>query len=114
MFVTDAWIIERAGVHRSTVARWRAARSFPPALKRLAELEIEGRLELIHEAWEGFTLDARTGELVSPGGERYRAGEILAIPIRHQLVRELAKRPAREGFWRAIVARIRRLWEHRT
>jgi hypothetical protein len=92
MHVTDDWLRERAAVHRSTVARWRAQRQFPPALVRLAALELEGRLELIHAAWAGFSIDARSGELVMPGGERYRAGEILALPIRAQQLRELERR----------------------
>lgn len=96
MFATDAWIIERARVHRSTVSRWRARRAFPPALERLAELELEGRLELIHEAWNGWRIDARSGELVAPGGERYRAAELAALPIRAQLLHELERRVRRD------------------
>jgi hypothetical protein len=100
MFATDDWLKDRAGVHRSTVARWRASRNFPPALVRLAQLELDGRLGLIHSAWEGFTLDARTGELVVPGGERYRAGELVALPIRAQHVRELERQLERRRPWR--------------
>lgn len=108
MFVTDDWLIERAGVHRSTVARWRARRAYPPAIERLAELEVHGRLELIHDAWAGFTIDRRTGELVTPGGERYRAGELLALPIRAQLLHEL-ERQVRRGplpIWTRIKNRL--------
>lgn len=115
MFATDDWLIERAGVHRSTVARWRISRRFPRALQRLAELELEGRLELIHAAWSGFSIDARTGELVTPGGERYRAGELLALPIRAQLLHELERRLRRgplrsaiERFWGMVRSRPRR------
>lgn len=91
MFATDAWIQERAGVHRSTVARWRAARRFPASIERLAALELEGRIEFIHGAWSGWKIDAQSGELVAPGGERYRAAELLALPLRFQLLRELQK-----------------------
>lgn len=108
MFATDTWIIERAGVHRSTVSRWRSRREYPPALMRLAELELHGRLELIHPAWAGFVLDARTGELVTPGGERYRAGELLALPIRAQLQRELEKQLRARWYVRA--AALARQW----
>lgn len=111
MFATDAWLIERSGVHRATVARWRARREFPPALVRLAELELEGQLALIHPAWAGFAIDPRTGELVMPGGERYRAGELLAIPLRTQHLQELQRvlerrRPGR--WWRELARRWRR------
>jgi transcriptional regulator with XRE-family HTH domain len=102
MHVTDDWIKERAGVHRSTIARWRNARRFPPALARLAELELAGRVELIHEAWTGFAIDPRSGELVMPGGERYRVGELLALPIRAQLLHELERRLRRGGLRNAI------------
>jgi hypothetical protein len=84
-------------------ARWRASRRFPPALERLAELELEGRLELIHTAWSGFSIDARTGELVMPGGQRYRVGELLALPIRAQLLRELERRVRSGALERLIV-----------
>jgi len=115
MFATDDWLIARTRVHRSTIARWRAARRFPPALERLVELELAGRLELIHAAWTGFAIDARTGELVMPGGERYRAGELLALPIRAQLIHELQRqlrrgplRTAMDRFWGMLRSRPRR------
>lgn len=106
MFATDDWLSDRAGVHRSTIARWRARRAFPRALVRLAALELEGRLELIHSAWTGFVLDVRTGELVMPGGERYRAGELMALPIRAQHLRELERALAR----RSLLTRLRDWW----
>lgn len=115
MFATDDWLIERARVHRSTVARWRARRAYPPALERLAELELYGRLELIHDAWTGFRIDARNGDLIMPGGERYRAGELLALPLRAQhvaeLERQLRRRPLRAAlarFWGMVRPRVRR------
>lgn len=110
MFATDDWLIDRARVHRSTVSRWRARRAFPPAIERLAELELHGRLELIHSAWSGFSIDARTGELIMPGGERYRAGELLAMPIRAQQVRELERALARRptGWWSALWSLIKK------
>ena len=108
MFATDTWIIERSGVHRATVARWRARRAFPAALVRLAEIELEGRLELIHEAWAGFAIDPRTGELVMPGGERYRAGELLALPIRAQHLAELQRVIERRQWWRELARWITR------
>jgi hypothetical protein len=108
VFATDTWIIERARVHRSTVSRWRARREFPPALQRLAELELNGRIELIHDAWTGWRIDARTGELVTPGGERYSAGEIWALPIRAQMLHELERR-ANESLATRALAALRRL-----
>ncbi len=92
MFVTDEWLKERANVHRSTVARWRAQGRFPAPIERLAQIELEGRLELVHAHWDGWKINARTGELVAPGGMTYTPAELLAVPIRFQLMRELERR----------------------
>lgn len=89
---TDTWAIERTGAHPSTVRRWRRERRLPPALVRLAELEIDGRIEHIHGRWSGWIIDTRSGELVSPGGDRFTAGEIQALPITLQLLSELKRR----------------------
>ncbi len=108
MFVTDEWLRDRAGVHRSTVARWRAAGRFPAPIERLAQIELEGRLELVHGAWDGWKLNARTGELVAPGGMTYTPAELLAVPIRFQLMRELERRVTAAA---TPAARPETLWE---
>jgi hypothetical protein len=91
MFATDEWLMQRAGVHRSTVARWRRSRRFPRALERLAALELEGELAHIHAAWQGWRIDRR-GTLIAPGGMTYSPGELLALPVRFQLLHELERR----------------------
>lgn len=99
MFASDEWIKERAGVHRATVARWRRAQRFPPALTRLAALELEGELGLIHDAWRGWRI-ARDGTLSTPGGLTYTAAELLALPVRFQLMHELARQRRRSPLTR--------------
>lgn len=99
MHVTDEWLRERAGVHRSTVARWRLSKRFPPAIARLAELELNGRLELIHDHWQGWRIDPRSGELIAPGGFTYKPGELLALPIRYQLQHELERELRYRPWW---------------
>lgn len=89
MFVTDEWIIERAGVHRTTVTRWRAARKFPPMLQRLAELELGGELGLIDPRWMGWRVAG--GELVAPNGDHFAPGIILALALRLQQLGELER-----------------------
>lgn len=92
MFVTDEWAIERTGKHRTTVLRWRLAGTWPPELQRLARLELDGELGLIHPAWEGWKLDARTAELCAPLSRlSFAPGQLLAIPLREQLVHALER-----------------------
>ena len=95
MFATDEWIAARTGAHRTTIARWRESRAFPSALVQLAELELYGRVELIHAAWAGFRLDARDGTLWTPENWPCRPGDVLAIKYRLAHVQELERRLAR-------------------
>lgn len=105
MHVTDDWLLERTGVHRSTVARWRATGKYPAAVRRLAALE-RGELELLCFHWAGWRLDVREGVLVSPEGERYTPGVIRALALRSQQVgalqRQLETKPV--GFAQAMHA----------
>lgn len=104
LHVSDDWLIERAGVHRSTVARWRASGKYPPAIRRLAALE-RGELELLCCHWSGWRLDTCEGVLVSPEGERYTPGVIRALALRSQQVRALEQRlETRPTFDRALHA----------
>lgn len=102
--IPNAWLRERTGKHRSTITRWRLAGRLPPELVRLARLELDGELGLIHDKWAGWKIHPKTGELVSPGGECYTAGEIQCIPLQHQRIRALelecvARRRARLLEW---------------
>ena len=90
-FFTDTWVMERTGKHRTTVYRWRQDGRFPPELERLAELELEGQLALIHDKWQGWKIDPRTGELVTPGGDRFMPAELVALPVQYQRLTELTR-----------------------
>jgi len=87
---TDAWARERTGRHRTTVTRWRESGKFPPELVRLAELELQGELGHIHARWQGWRI-TRAGELVSPAGEPFLPGELLALGLKYQQLGELTR-----------------------
>jgi hypothetical protein len=92
MFVTDEWAAERTGKHRTTILRWRLSGSWPPELVRLARLELDGELGLIHPDWDGWKLDVRTGELCAPLSRlSFPPGRLLAIPLREQHVHALQR-----------------------
>lgn len=82
-------LAELTGRHRTTVARWYQRRRLPAAVRCLVELAFGGRLERIHAAWAGWILDPKTGELETPGGQRFTVGELLAVPYRYQELSEL-------------------------
>ena len=56
-------VAQETGKHRTTVARWLARREIPPAEHRLLDLTHNGNLGEIHEAWRGWSIDVRRGEL---------------------------------------------------
>lgn len=94
VYATDAWLMQVTGAHPSTVRRWRARRSYPLAVRRLAELELQGNLGLIHPEWEGWIIN-RDGVLVTAEGWTVRPGEIRGMALNYQrisaLERELKK-----------------------
>lgn len=54
-----------------------------------------GDLGALHDAWSGWTLHARTGELVSPNGYRFEPGKLAMWPLLCEQAR----------FWRQDFAR---------
>lgn len=88
-YFSDAWACAVTGLHRTTVTRMRRDGRLRPELLRLAALELDGMLSLIHSAWEGWKLDRASGELVAPGGWSFSPGELLAVPLRYQQLRAL-------------------------
>lgn len=88
--MNDDWLQKVTGAHRTTIARWRALGSLPPELVRLAKLELVGEIGLINDAWLGWRIDAKTGQLISPGETfAYTPGEICALNLRLQQLAEL-------------------------
>ena len=107
-FFTDTWVAAATGMHRTTVSRWRRRRSFPPIVRRLARLELDGELGAIHAAWTGWRLDRKAGELVTPDGWTFTPGEIRAYPLRLQEARALRREldTMRSARRRGILARL--------
>jgi len=84
-FFTDEWVQQCTGRHRTTIARWRRHRNWPPEILRLARLEIEGELGLIDPRWRGWRLCSRRGQLFPPDAYAtpatgFTPGELLALP----------------------------------
>ncbi|HZT04351.1 MAG TPA: DUF3653 domain-containing protein [Steroidobacteraceae bacterium] len=84
-FWTPAGYAGRLGVSDTTLRRWKRTRRLP----RWAEILItilSGDLSPVDPAFAGWHL--RRGELVSPEGWCFTAGEIRSIPLLHGQVRE--------------------------
>ena len=62
---------------------------------RLLRLHRLGDLGALHDAWAGWTLHARTGELISPNGYRFEPGKLALWPLLCEQAR----------FWRQDFAR---------
>ena len=97
MLIGDVWITtpmvrelcNLTGVHRTTVQRWLTKRKLPRPIYLLLDLMLNGSIVRIHSAWSGFTIDANTGDLVTPLGWPIRPGEILALQLRYQQIAAL-------------------------
>jgi len=94
MLIGDVWITrpmiaeisELTGVDRTTVARWIKRRQLPPTVYRYLRMVLNGRLADIHDAWAGWSIDVRSGDLISPVGTMIKPGEVMSIPYRlHQI-----------------------------
>ena len=84
------------GVSLRTVRYWEAGRCRVPwSAVRLLRLHRLGDLGALHDAWAGWTLHARTGELVSPNGYRFEPGKLALWPLLCEQAR----------FWRQDFAR---------
>jgi hypothetical protein len=92
--------VERAlNVHRTTVLRWVSGRISIPGAQVLAVRALLGDLPGTAGKWTGWRF--HDGMLYAPGGDRYTPGEVLALRLQQQRVREFD----REN--RELKARIR-------
>lgn len=91
IFVSDEWLRDVAGVHRTTVTRWRTEQRLPRSVSLLVRTMHDGELELVHDAWAGYRLDRKTGVLWTPEGWPCRPGDVLAIKYRAAQLRELER-----------------------
>lgn len=72
------------GVHRTTVQRWLSGRVRLPGAQALAVRALLGDLPGTAGVWAGWRF--HDGELIAPGGDRYRPGDVLSlILLRQQL-----------------------------
>lgn len=110
--MTDDWLRDVAGAHRTTVARWRAAQRLPKAVSLLVRIMHHGELELVHDAWQGFRLDERTGTLWTPEGWPCSPGDILAIRYRIEQLLELERELASQILDRHDAAPVRLPADH--
>lgn len=74
-------------VHRTTVARWLSGRVRIPGAQSQALRHLLGDLPGTDGAWHGWRF--QSGFLHSPANDTYEPGEILAIRLQQQRVREL-------------------------
>jgi hypothetical protein len=95
LHVTDEWLRDVAGAHRTTVARWRSEQRLPRAVALLVDVMHHGELERIHGAWAGYRIDRRDGTLWTPEGWPCRPGDVVAIRYRAAQVDALERELAR-------------------
>lgn len=101
VWVTSAMLPELcalAGVHRTTAARWLERRALPPAVYRLLRILQTGDLGEISDAWSGWRLSPRNGELYAPNDDRrgYGPGHVLAMGWRAHQLAALERSAARD------------------
>jgi hypothetical protein len=82
IYVPDDFLRDVAGVHRTTVARWRAEQRLPQPVSLLVRVMHDGDVSLVHGDWSGFRLDRRSGTLWTPEDWPCTPGDILAIKYR--------------------------------
>ena len=74
-------------VHRTTVKRWLSGEVKIPGAQHLAIRYLLGDLPGTQGEWTGWRF--AHGELISPGGDRYTSGAVLAIRLQQQRVEAL-------------------------
>ena len=82
------YVERQLDVHRTTVARWLAGSFAIPGAKALAVRGLLGDLPGTAGAWTGWRF--AHGELLSPAGDAYKPGEVLAIRVQQQRVKALS------------------------
>jgi hypothetical protein len=84
-------IVKLTGAAPVTVYQWIAAGKLPRYVQLFLELALNGDLGRIHKDWEGWNIDMRTGEMVTPLVRRARRrrtgpGSIMAEEIHYQQI----------------------------
>lgn len=102
MMIGDIWLSppmipelsKTLGVDRTTIARWLENAKLPPAIYQLLDLIENGNLGRIHSDWDGWRINPKDGDLVTPIVHRaehqtYRARDIFKMGIVYQHLRAL-------------------------
>ena len=76
-------------VHRTTVQRWLDGRVRIPGSRHLAVRALLGDLPGTAGAWTGWRF--HDGHLLSPDGEKYTAGQVMAIGLQRQRIAQLER-----------------------
>lgn len=82
------WLAERAKTSVRTARRWIRQDLAPRVAVAFLKLVTDGALETIHSAWKDWTV-RRDGKLHAPNGWTFTPAELIAIPLRYQLISEL-------------------------
>ena len=76
-------------VHRTTVRRWLAGTTAMPGAQHLAVRQLLGDLPGTVGRWAGWRFS--DGLLLSPGGEQFTAGQVMAIGLQRQRIAQLER-----------------------
>lgn len=83
--IGERGVLRQLNVHEKTLYRWLTGRVHIPGRQHLAIKALLGDLPGTDGKWTGWRF--WEGQLVSPGGEAYHPGEVLAGSLRTQLIR---------------------------
>ena len=75
-------VLFELNVHRTTVRRWLAGQVQIPGHQHQAIRMLLGDLPGTAGKWTGWRF--QDGELIAPGGDRYRSGDVLSLIILRQ------------------------------
>tara|TARA_R110000868_G_scaffold21489_2_gene88961 strand:+ start:532 stop:939 length:408 start_codon:yes stop_codon:yes gene_type:complete len=80
--IGESRLLRELNIHRTTLRRWLNAEVTIPGRQHLAIKLLLGDLPGTEGRWTGWGFVQ--GELVSPGGDRYRPGDVLSLIILRQ------------------------------
>lgn len=75
-------VARELNIHPKTLYRWQTGRTPIPGRQHLAIKLLLGDLPGTEGRWHGWRFVR--GELISPGGDRYQAGDVLSLVILRQ------------------------------
>lgn len=85
------------GVHINTARRWKRRGQIPRHFEKLVKLAVTGDLGALHPNWNGFRLVK--DQIWTPEDQPVRSGELRAIPLQRELIRELQHQLKKPHQW---------------